>query len=63
MLDVMLENFMLIMICIILFILFMKLFKIALFLILLGGCIYFLGGFYGTIVAVIIFYIINRNKS
>ena len=36
----MLENFMLIMICIILFILFMKLFKIALFLILLGGCIY-----------------------
>ena len=32
-------------------------------LILLGGCIYFLGGFYGTIVAVIIFYIINRNKS
>ena len=57
----MLENFMLIMICIILFMLFMKLFKIALFLILLGGCI--LGGFYGTIVAVIIFYIINRNKK
>lgn len=59
----MLENFMLIMICIILFMLFIKLVKVALFLILLGGCIYFLGGFYGTIVAVIIFYIINRNKS